>query len=47
MPQPGNIATPEVLNQFDGIVVLAMGITPDSLKGVDRLAIAARWGRWL
>jgi phosphoglycerate dehydrogenase-like enzyme len=43
-PQPNNIATPEALNQFDAIVVLALRITADSLKGVDRLAIAARWG---
>src|SRR6266404_3423216 len=43
-PQPGNIATPEALNQFDAIFSLAMKITADSLRGVDRLALVARWG---
>ena len=43
-PQPGNIATPEALNQFDALVVLATYIKADSLKGVERLAIVARWG---
>ncbi len=43
-PQPGNIATPEALNQFDAIVNLALQVAPQSLKGVDRLAIVARWG---
>src|SRR5229473_5609016 len=43
-PQPGKLATPEALNQFDGIFSLALKIAPESLKGVDRLAIVARWG---
>jgi phosphoglycerate dehydrogenase-like enzyme len=43
-PQPGNIATPDALNEFDAIFALAMKITPDSMKGVDRLALVARWG---
>jgi phosphoglycerate dehydrogenase-like enzyme len=43
-PQPGNIATPEALNRFDAIFSLAMKMTADSLLGVDRLALVARWG---
>jgi phosphoglycerate dehydrogenase-like enzyme len=43
-PQAGNTATPEALNQFDAIVNLALHVTAKSLKGVDRLAIVARWG---
>lgn len=43
-PQPGNIATPEALNQFDAIVNLALRMPPQSLRGVDRLAIVARCG---
>jgi len=43
-PQPDNTATPEALNQFDAILSLAMKITAESLRGVDRLALVARWG---
>ena len=43
-PQPNKTATPEALNQFDGVLALAMRINAGSLKGVDRLAIVARWG---
>jgi len=43
-PQPGKLATPDALNQFDAIFWLALKITPESLKGVDRLAVVARWG---
>jgi phosphoglycerate dehydrogenase-like enzyme len=43
-PQPGNTATPGALNQFDAILSLAMKITAESLRGVDRLALVARWG---
>jgi phosphoglycerate dehydrogenase-like enzyme len=43
-PQPGKMATPDALNQFDAIFSLALRITPESLAGVDRLAIVARWG---
>ena len=35
-PQPDNTATPEALNQFDAILSLAMKITAESLRGVDR-----------
>jgi phosphoglycerate dehydrogenase-like enzyme len=43
-PQPGKVATPDALNQFDGVVALALRFTADSFKGVNRLAIIARWG---
>src|SRR5713226_4660613 len=43
-PQLENTGTPEALNQYDAIVNLAMHVTPQSLRGVERLAILARWG---
>ncbi len=43
-PQPGKMGTPDALNQFDAIFSLALKITPESLQGVDRLAVVARWG---
>jgi phosphoglycerate dehydrogenase-like enzyme len=43
-PQPGKVATAEALNQFDAIFSLGLKITRDSLAGVDRLALVARWG---
>ena len=43
-PQPGNVATPEALDQFDAIFALALRITPESLRGVERLTLVARWG---
>jgi phosphoglycerate dehydrogenase-like enzyme len=43
-PQPGKLATPEVLSQFDTIFSLGLRITRESLEGVDRLALVARWG---
>ncbi len=43
-PQPGKLATPEALNQFDAICSIALKIRPESLRGVDRLALVARWG---
>jgi phosphoglycerate dehydrogenase-like enzyme len=43
-PQPGNVATPDALEQFDAIFALALRFTPASLRGVGRLAVIARWG---
>jgi len=43
-PQPGKVATPEALNQFDAIFALALRVTRASLHGVERLALIARWG---
>jgi len=42
--QPDNVATPEGLDQYDGIVALSLRITSDSLRGIKRLAVVARWG---
>ncbi|MBZ2179322.1 MAG: 2-hydroxyacid dehydrogenase [Acidobacteriota bacterium] len=45
MPEmPGNHATPEVLNRYDAVFALSTKIDAASLRGVDRLAIVARWG---
>lgn len=45
MPQqPGNLATPDALVQYDAIFSLALKFTPESLVGVERLAVVARWG---
>ncbi len=43
-PQPGKLATPEALSEFDAIFSLGLRITRKSLEGVDRLALVARWG---
>jgi phosphoglycerate dehydrogenase-like enzyme len=43
-PQPGKLATADALQQFDAIFPLALKITTDSLIGVERLAVVARWG---
>jgi len=43
-PQPGKIGQPEALNQFDALFSLGLKITAESLNGVDRLALVARWG---
>ena len=45
MPElEGNVASPEVLNRYDAVFALAMRVTAESLAGVERLAIIARWG---
>lgn len=43
-PQSGKVATPGALNEFDAIFALGLKITRDSLAGVERLALIARWG---
>lgn len=43
-PQPGKLGTPDALNEFDAIFSLGLKITEDSLRGVERLAVVARWG---
>ncbi len=42
--QPGKVATPEALDQFDAIFALALKFTPESVRGLKRLALVARWG---
>lgn len=45
MPPAENLlATPEAMNQFDAIFALALRVAPESLVGVTRPAIIARWG---
>lgn len=43
-PQPGKVATPEALDQFDALLALALKITAASVQGVQRLTVIARWG---
>jgi phosphoglycerate dehydrogenase-like enzyme len=43
-PHPDKFATAEVLDQFDAIFALATKITTESLQGVERLVLVARWG---
>ena len=43
-PQPGNVATAEALDHFDALFALGLKLTADSLQGVQRLAVVARWG---
>jgi phosphoglycerate dehydrogenase-like enzyme len=43
-PAAGLTATPEAMNQFDAIFALALCVTRESLRGVTRPAIIARWG---
>lgn len=43
-PQAGKIAQPDTLNEFDAIFALGLTFTADSLRGVDRLSLVARWG---
>jgi phosphoglycerate dehydrogenase-like enzyme len=43
-PQPGKVATPEALDQFDAILWFALKVTRESLRGVKRLSVAARFG---
>lgn len=43
-PQPDKTARPEALMPFDAIVALGLRVNAESLEGVERLAIIARWG---
>jgi phosphoglycerate dehydrogenase-like enzyme len=43
-PQPGKLGTPDALDRFDAVFSLALKITPESLQGVERLTLVARWG---
>jgi phosphoglycerate dehydrogenase-like enzyme len=45
VPMSGDkTAAPESLRDLDAVFALALKITPESLRGVERLAIVARWG---
>lgn len=41
---PGNIATSEALDRYDAVFVLGSAIRSESLRGVSRLTLVARWG---
>jgi phosphoglycerate dehydrogenase-like enzyme len=43
-PQSGKVGTPDAIGQFDALFALALKIDASSLRGVDRLAVVARWG---
>lgn len=43
-PQPGNVATPEAIDEFDAIFALATKFNAESLAGLKRLSLIARWG---
>ncbi|MBL8217453.1 MAG: hypothetical protein JNK87_42420 [Bryobacterales bacterium] len=43
-PQPDNTARAEDLDRYDAIFSLGMKYTADSLRGLKRLAVIARWG---
>lgn len=43
-PQPNKTATAEALNRYDAILALGLRVTGESLRGVERLALIARWG---
>lgn len=43
-PLPGNAATPEVLDRYDAVLALGLRITEQSLRGIRRLLLVARWG---
>jgi phosphoglycerate dehydrogenase-like enzyme len=42
--QPDKVATVAALSQFDALFSLGLKISADSLQGVERLAVVARWG---
>ena len=44
MPDTGGVADPEVLNRYDAAIVLDYRFPAASFRGVERLAIIARWG---
>lgn len=43
-PPPGGIASAEVIDLYDGLIILQMGFDASSFAGVRRLACIARWG---
>jgi phosphoglycerate dehydrogenase-like enzyme len=44
MPDTAGVAVPDVLERYDGVIVLDYHFTAESFRGVQRLAIIARWG---
>ena len=44
MPASGEAARAEVLDRYDAVIALALRFPAESLAGVKRLAVIARWG---
>ena len=44
LPHTGEAARPEVLDQYDAVIALALRFPAASLAGLQRLAVIARWG---
>lgn len=44
MPDTAGVAAPEVLSQYDAAIVLDYRFPAESFRGVERLAVIARWG---
>ncbi len=43
-PRPGDQGTPDAIGQFDAIFCLKLNVNAESLRGVERTAVIARWG---
>lgn len=43
-PPPGRTAVPDIIDQYDGLLVLGMRFDEASFEGVERLACLSRWG---
>lgn len=41
---PGRTAVPEIIDQYDGLLVLGMRFDATSFRGVERLVCLSRWG---
>lgn len=44
MPDTGPAASPEVLDRYDAVIALGLRFPAESLQGLRRLAVIARWG---
>ncbi|MBV8602459.1 MAG: dehydrogenase [Candidatus Eremiobacteraeota bacterium] len=43
-PQPGNVATATALDGYDAFLVSSVVVDASSVRGLERLAVVARWG---
>src|SRR5215467_817313 len=44
MPDTAGVASPDILDRYDAVIVLDYRFTAESFRGVERLALIARWG---
>lgn len=44
LPEMGNVARAEAIDQVDAVLSLGIGYTPASFESLERLALIARWG---